>query len=57
MHSRRFRLPTTLPGRMALGLVLIVALIMSALGYDRYAESQLPTAYPAPGLFVQVAQV
>jgi pimeloyl-ACP methyl ester carboxylesterase len=40
---------------MALGLVLIVALITSAVGYDRYAESQLLTAYPAPGQFVQLA--
>jgi pimeloyl-ACP methyl ester carboxylesterase len=56
MQSQRARLLGTVWGRLALGIVLVIALLITtAAGYDRYAESRLQTAYPAPGQFVQLA--
>jgi pimeloyl-ACP methyl ester carboxylesterase len=55
MQTRHVHLPATLWGRLALALVIIMALLAAFAGYDRYAESRLLTAYPAPGEFVQVA--
>lgn len=39
---------------LALGIVLLAALLV-AVGYDRYAEGRLAAAYPAPGQFVTVS--
>jgi pimeloyl-ACP methyl ester carboxylesterase len=52
--QRRLRLPATAWGQLALGMVLVMALIATAAGYDRYAEARQAADHPAPGQFVDV---
>jgi pimeloyl-ACP methyl ester carboxylesterase len=53
MQTRFVRLRPLSRASLALGLVLIVALLVAA-GYDRYATGRLAADHPAPGLFVDV---
>lgn len=54
MQQRRLRLPATAWGRLVLGIVLVIAMIATVAGYDRYAESRLAADHLAPGQFIAV---
>jgi pimeloyl-ACP methyl ester carboxylesterase len=52
MRTQINRLLRTIWSRLTLSIMLIVAVLAAAGGYDRYAISRLPLDYPAPGRFI-----